>query len=83
MNRMIRSKLMGWLVILTLSLFVMGGDRCSLCVLSCLNEHPSIEECSFVCAMFICPFPFPTSADNPDESVDVFAYEQIDEEGQE
>ena len=67
MNRRIRSRLKGLVVILTLTLFVIGCSPCSVCVLSCLNEHPSVEECIFVCAMFGCPFPFAFSADKPDQ----------------
>jgi hypothetical protein len=59
MNRIIRSRVKGLLVILLLSLFVVGCDQCSLCVLSCMNEQPSVELCPYYCLMFGCPFPFP------------------------
>jgi len=69
MNRLIRFRVRGLAIVLLLSLFLMGCDQCSLCVLACLdaNEGSTLQSCYVVCMMYGCPFPWTAATDNPEE----------------
>jgi len=56
MNRIIRSRVRGLVIVLLLSLFLMGCDQCSQCMFICMILPPTTD---FVSCLFVCTFMTP------------------------
>ncbi len=69
MNRVRRSMLTGLVIVLFLSLFVMGCDPCSQCMLLCMDGQTDFEVCYMACAFYAgCrPPSWLAGTDNPEE----------------